>query len=48
MGILLWIEPLIVGWFLLLALPGRIARQVFAGALTIGDVAIYMGSAMQL
>ncbi len=32
----------------LYALFGRIAGRIFAGALTVGDVAIYTGSAMQL
>ncbi|MFZ4660105.1 MAG: ABC transporter ATP-binding protein [Caldilineaceae bacterium] len=32
----------------LIALFGRIAGRVFSGAVTVGDVAIYMGSAMQL
>lgn len=37
-----------VGALSLYALFGRIAMRVLAGTLTVGDVAIYMGSAMQL
>lgn len=37
-----------VGVLSLYALFGRIAGRVLAGALTVGDVAIYMGSALQL
>ncbi len=37
-----------VGALSLYALFGRIAGQVLAGALTVGDVAIYIGSALQL